>query len=638
MKKLLWLNLAVTPWCLADSPTVIPEVALTAANPANTEVYPGESITLNHEQLQASPDNSLSTVLKTQSVVRVANNSGNEEQLILSIRGFGDNAQANSLITVDGFPLINSSLFAPNFNAIMLSDIQTMILFPGSQGSLWGNQAVGGVMSIDTRQPQHPYGAVNVSYGSYATPFVSGLYGDKLANGFFYKVSAFGTTTNNYREHADQSNQGVSLQQGWDYATGTWLFNEKFTDDTVQFSGALSQAQYEQNPQQATDSQDYIRYKTQTYQILNKQLVNNHWHVETRFSTTAMQSGGWFMGSLTGYESLNWFNPQLVGTYHGQKWTFGYVAETSHYQEITGATDNTSIADSSENDLYGRSVLPLSAKWDMTLGARAAWQNNQPQLTLGQVTPYSNRVLVTEQGLNYHVSNALTWFLRRDGNFRLPKTNEEVWLPTNVTELKAQTGVSYETGLLWQSLKQKAQISVYELWLHNELAYDPTQTPTQPFGATSNFDTTLRKGLSVSQETQVTNKIAVNSQVNYVDAHFVHGPYSGKAVPGVPKYNAGLGGAYQFTSAWRAGYNESYTGTAVASNDIANVAPKASAYWLGQCFVQYALKDMKVNFQINNLFDQRYATYTVYNQSSGSNSYYPGAGRSYTLSVKAEWA
>ena len=75
-------------------------------------------------------------------------------QTALSIRGFGDNAAANSLILVDGFPLANVSLLTPNFNSIALSDIERIDIIQGSQGSLWGNQAVGGVLNIVTRHPE----------------------------------------------------------------------------------------------------------------------------------------------------------------------------------------------------------------------------------------------------------------------------------------------------------------------------------------------------------------------------------------------------------------------------------------------------------------------------------------------------
>ncbi len=637
IKKILLINFSLLPTCFADNPTVIPDVVVAA--PINTtpqNAYSAETATISAEQMLHSGDVSLSDVLANQSALRVIHNSGNSEQSSISIRGFGDNAVANSLILVDGFPLMNASLLAPNFNAIALGDIQKIDLFQGSQGSLWGNQAVGGVLSIQTRVPQEPIGNVSVSYGSYDSPQISALYGDKRDSGFFYKISAYGSTTDNYQDHNQQSDSGLNLQQGWDYATGSWSFNEKVSDNTTHFPGSLTQAQYEADPTQATDTKDYVHYQTQIFQVLNKQWINDQWHVETRVSTTHVSSNGYFYNPYSGSETLNWFNPQVIGHYQGMKIISGYVGQTSQYQETTTPPAISSAANANENDLYSQFFIPLTKKWALTLGAREAVQSNSPQLVLGETTHYRNQAFVTEQGLNYRINEGWSWFVRRDGNFRMPKANEEVWLASDATELKVQTGVSYESGVLWQTRQHKIQFSVYELLLHNEIAYDPTQTPTQPFGATSNFEATLRKGINFSQESHVTEHVSLNTSLNYVDARFVAGPDSGNVVPGVPMYHAVAGADYLFQPHWKTLYNEIYTGTVYASDDVQNVATRVPAYWLGQWGLEYVLKKVSVSFKIDNLFNQRYAVFTDYDSYSQANMYYPGAGRSYTLSIKAQ--
>ncbi len=619
-----------------EFPTIIPEVAVTAPIHGD-ENNEAQTTTISHKKIAQTPSPSLEDLLKSQSVVRVTNNSGNSYQSILSLRGFGDNAEANSLILVDGFPLINSSLLAPNFNAILLSDIQNINIEQGSRGSLWGNQAVGGVMDIHTQHPMRQAAQFNVGYGSYNQKLINGSYSDKLANGFFYKLLAFGSQTNNYRPHNYQSDTGLNAQQGWDYTQGSVAINEKISNDSVQFPGLLTQTQYDQNPRQASDTQDYIHYRTQTYQLLNKQALNNDWWLETRASTNSAHSFGFFMGYFSDTDTLNWLNPQLIGMVGQNKLTLGYVGEKSNYKAIS-ANFNSSLARTTENDLYAQSVIPVFKKWDLTLGARGAWQNNDPQLTLGQQTHYSNQVFVTEQGMQWHFNPDWEWFIRRDGNFRFPKTNEEVWLPTNVTELKPQTGTSYETGLQWHTHRQTSKLSVYQLNLHNEIAYNPMQTPEQPFGATNNFAATLRRGFTLSEEFSLKKNIDLATQLNYVDARFSGGPFKHNLIPAVPAWAASAGIADQFATHWRASFNELYTGTAIASNDVANVGTRANINWLSQCALQYFYKFMVVNLEVNNVFNRRFAVYTIYNQSTQSDFYAPGAGRNYVLSFKASMA
>lgn len=634
MRRLTLLSLlSCTHVAMADDVTAIPQVTVAASNTDTATSSTSATTTISQQQIAQTPDSSLTELLQKESAVRIANNSGDTSQQIISIRGFGDNAQANSLIVVDGFPLMNASLLAPNFNALLLSDLQHISIDQGSQGTLWGNQAVGGVLNIDTMHPDKPTAIVDTSFGSYNKQFYNGLWADKLSNGFFYKVSGFSNHTDNYRAHNQQGNSGLTAQEGFDYATGFLRFDQKIYEDTIQYPGSLTQSQYDSDPQQANDDADYVHTKTQIYQILSSQSLPNDWLLETRVSATNIQSYGWFYSPFNNNQSLYWFNPKLSGNIGHNHWTFGYAGSTSYYTSYNDSVASKAYA--LENDVYAQTIIPIIPKWDVTLGARYAQQNNEPQIVIGEPEHYVNRVLVSEQGLAFHINPVWTWFIRRDGNFRFPKTNEQVWLKQGETELKPQTGVSYETGFKWQTSRQHGQINVYELWLHNEIAYDPTTTPTQPFGATSNYDTTLRKGMSVNDIVKVSETIDVDGQVNYVDARFMHGPQSGNVVPAVPTWTGVTGIDYRFAQDWQTSFHESYTSSAYASDDVDNVGPKVSGYWLSQCALQYFHKAYSVSLQVNNLFNQRYAIYTDYNSYSQSNSYYPGAGRNVSLNVKA---
>lgn len=128
----------------------IPEVNLLYNPFKRQQIYEEAQLSaINRSVIKISPVVDLTQLLKQeQSIVRLINNSGDYSQVAFSIRGFGDNAVANSLILVDGFPLTNPSLLVPNFNSISLVDIERMEITQGSEGVLWGDQAVGGVMNI----------------------------------------------------------------------------------------------------------------------------------------------------------------------------------------------------------------------------------------------------------------------------------------------------------------------------------------------------------------------------------------------------------------------------------------------------------------------------------------------------------
>ena len=60
-----------------------------------------------------------------------------------------------------------------------------------------------------------------------------------------------------------------------------------------------------------------------------------------------------------------------------------------------------------------------------------------------------DHVFVTNIGLSWQIKPDLRFYLRRAGNYRFPKTDEELDYMGKLSPLKVQTGVSYETGISW---------------------------------------------------------------------------------------------------------------------------------------------------------------------------------------------
>ena len=87
-------------------------------------------------------------------------------------------------------------------------------------------------------------------------------------------------------------------------------------------------------------------------------------------------------------------------------------------------------------------------------------------------------------------------FLRADENYRFPKADENPSPQSGINGLKTQRGISYETGVQWDLKKLLSKFSIYQLNLENEIAFDPTQTPQNPFGTNRNLNPTVRRGLS----------------------------------------------------------------------------------------------------------------------------------------------
>lgn len=621
----------------AESATLIPEVNLkSSSTKGSTQSSSMQTTQFSNETIEQSPVVDLSQLFQQeQSIVRLTNNSGDTSQTALSLRGFGDNAVANSLILVDGFPLINSSLLAPFFNSIPLADVERIDIFQGSGGSLWGDQAVGGVVNIVTKHPKKLFAKGTLSLGSYSRNYYNVLTGDRFDNGLFFKVFGLTGQTNNYRAHNQQSENNIAAQTGFDYAKGVISLNVQTYTNTTNFPGGLTQEQFNNNPSQASDFNNYSHYQTSLIQLLNKQELTEDWRLETRLSHQDTNGNGIINDAFASYDAYTRLDPKFVGHIQQYKIIAGYDGVLSRYKLANSKV--YAKTNSSEHDLYGQVITPLNATLDLTLGTRGAWQGNTIDEEVSEPSVYKvNRVWVTEQGLLYHPNDTMSFYLRRDGNFSFPKANEQTWVPSNETALNVQKGVSYETGTTLKTDKQKTQVSLYRLDLTNEIAFNPAQTDTQPFGAYNNLDATRRYGITLTESFAVTSKAMLDGQINYVDARFASGAYSGNLVPAVPAINGNVGLNYAFTDHWQTRYSWLYTGTRYASDDVENIGPKLSSYWLNDMAIQYLglMQSVNLSFEVLNIFNQTYAAYAYYNSFTAENVYYPAVGRNYLFTMK----
>jgi iron complex outermembrane receptor protein len=418
-----------------------------------------------------------------------------------------------------------------------------------------------------------------------------------------------------------------------DAARGTTWLNIQLANNQGLLPGGLTQAQYDKNPRQAVNFKSFSHYQTRSIQLFNQYDLNGNWLLTTRLSHDEVSGDGMMGVSFDRQEWQNQFSPRLVGSIWNSKFTAGYDVQNSQYDFRNIALHERVHA--VQNNLFAQAIIPLSNQTDFTIGARSAWQQNAAERTIGQADHSFNRVFVTEQGIAYHPSQVWQFYARRDGNFRFPKANEETWTPPNVVGLKPQTGTSYESGIIRTQGRQKTQINLFQLDLQNEIAFNPTETPAEPFGTYQNFKETRRRGVTLTESYQLTNQIQINSQINYVDARFMNQPVSGHMIPAVPNWHANVGLDYAFRENWHAKFFAVYTGSRYPSLDQENVGKKQSSYWLNDIALQYERMYYQVGFEVDNLFNAKYTAYTLYDSLAQSYLYYPGAGRSFLLTMKA---
>ena len=178
MKKIIYLitSLPAFHFAAAQSDSAktgrLDEVVVTAAKANIKQSETGKIVTvLNQQFLNNNPGRTLSELLNSQAgfFLNGANNT-----LGTNIDAYFRGADAgNLLIVVDGIPVYDPS--EPNnvfdLNSIPLDQIERIEILKGGQSTLWGSDAVAGVVQIFLKKETKKQIAANasISYGSYNT-------------------------------------------------------------------------------------------------------------------------------------------------------------------------------------------------------------------------------------------------------------------------------------------------------------------------------------------------------------------------------------------------------------------------------------------------------------------------------------
>ncbi len=89
---------------------------------------------------------------------------------VVTLRGLGGDEQGRTLVLLDGVPINKADTGGVNWSRIGLENIERIEIARGPGSSLYGNQAMGGVINIISRRPAAPLeGEVRLGYGSHNT-------------------------------------------------------------------------------------------------------------------------------------------------------------------------------------------------------------------------------------------------------------------------------------------------------------------------------------------------------------------------------------------------------------------------------------------------------------------------------------
>ncbi|MBT00300.1 MAG: hypothetical protein CMI01_16735 [Oceanospirillaceae bacterium] len=604
------------------------EVTVTGGHSlARTTQTPGQVITITRAQIEASGAQSLVEALRASGAVQISQNTtGNANDGVVSMRGFGENAGQNVLILVDGRPLNNPTLEAPALSMVSLNQVERIEVLHGSAGTLFGQRAVGGVINILTKPvADRRQGKVTLSRGSREYTRVQGRLSDRYQSGFGYALNLERESTDGYRDNSATEYDHARIDLSYRHQQGEITYSHESINNNQRLPGSLSRSQVDMDRQQSITPSDRFDEQLSVDAISFAQQLDQHLRLDTQLSQRESDGKGYLYGDYSQDMRVRSFTPRLDGRWSHNggmlNLTAGLDLTDSDYlsQSSLGTTDSSQTT----RAVYLRASYPLSDKWALTLGGRHSQVKDSAQ---GTGSDQTQSAFVKEIGIDWTPTAGHHLFLRRDENLRFATIDENGWTLPGIDALDPQQGVSWEAGWDYTGAEGRLAVTLYQLELDDEILYDPALM------ANINLDSSRRRGLTLSAQRQLTPALRIGGSYAYTDSELTSGSFTGNQVPYVAEHRFSLFGNYRINAAWNLYSDLQYTGERYLAGDDANTEPKLDADVVVNASLRWNQGPWQAQLSVNNLLDEAYHAYAGYSSWSGA-YYYPAAQRNLLLSL-----
>ncbi len=213
----------------------IDEVVITATKTLrNLREIPARISVIRYDLIESTPVMQADDILRFTPGINVNRNTGIYSQRpMVTLRGLSGDEQSRTLVLMNGVPVNTSDEGGVNWNRINPYDIERIEIFKGPGSSLYGNNAMGGVINIITKKPLKPqeiFGAV--SYGTFNTLRQDLNIRVRTDKGYYGVVSQYYLKSNGYNNVPEENRTpydiarfleeiGVSARMGFDRSK--WL-------------------------------------------------------------------------------------------------------------------------------------------------------------------------------------------------------------------------------------------------------------------------------------------------------------------------------------------------------------------------------------------------------------------------------
>lgn len=582
-KKLLVLSLFASSLLYANEVTQIKEITVSANKiEENIQDVPQSISVITEEDIEQKGIKNIQDVIKE--IPNISIDSINQ----VSFRGLNTSTFTTNnpiVIYLDGVPYYSMYDFNPS-----LANVEQIEVLRGPQGTLYGKDAIGGVINIITKEPENEWtGSVSAEYGNdnyiQSTINTSGaIIHNKLyagVNGSYNHNDSW--MKNNYlgakkdaNEKNDRKTSGFLLYKPTDSLSVRLTVADdynKFYDNSFISSKSINTISREDGENRSFDVDSFQKFKTKS-QALN---IAYDWEKMKLESITTHKKS--FMDSLydadsTVHDGSNLYNYVDTDAYTEElrlsskdqdiKWIAGLYFDKEDIEIDTGYDSSLlmmkipSTATNKTQAIFGQTIIPLGDNIELTLGAR--YQHIKKEIGLVSNTSITGTALpqfsyndnkswnafLPKAALAYKINDNLITYLSFSKGYMPGGFNTSAQTGnTDDIMFEPQKSTNYEIGAKYIGDNFTLNASIFRMNIkdiHILKYLDPTTV------VTDNAKKAHSQGLELDGIYFITNKLTVSGSLGLIQAKYDDyndgTKYDGERIQNTPEYTANLGVSY----------------------------------------------------------------------------------------------
>ncbi|MDQ8195007.1 TonB-dependent receptor [Coraliomargarita sp. SDUM461004] len=588
---------------------------------------------IDAETIANSGATDLVQLLRHEANIHFRSTSGNSAQSEVSMGGFGENSGQRVLIILDGQRLNTADLAQINWLSIPLGLVESVEVIHGGQSALYGNNAVGGVIKINTRRPtENASGQFQVSGGSFDSYNAQMSYSGRTG-GLGYSVHAQHDETDGYRDNSQYEANAGGVKLSW--MGSDWLdayVAVNAVDSEYGLPGPLTRAEFSADPTFSKEYENFgeeqiVYYRAGLDLYLTDTLsfaVDSGYTDREVYAIYYDYSGPTpsFPFELTSEYSIFSISPSLTFSMD----SVTAVVGVDYYDDAVDVSTTYGDSEYARETFagFGSVSYSLTENWMLTASARyeeVATDGVNGGVDLAQVEDdqYAWSLGAIRQ---YEATGRIYGTVRRF--YRYPATDEIlVYFPSLSfnPELNAENGYELELGADWSIRDVSVGGRVYQQWMQDEIIYANYTN--------MNLDETNRLGADLYLNWQINEALSARFDYSWVNAEIGDGVFDGSAIPLVPEHKIRYWLHYQANESIRLSAGATYTHDLYIGGDFANTSGALSDYILVDLSARIRVNEqMELFVTVDNLLDKKYVS-TAFDVDV----LYPGAGRSAKLGM-----